>query len=128
MGKFPLGKKVEFDDGYLEVYVGRGHAYLGWEPKEESGHYELITWNIIGSSRFIPMKPWILVEDKDHNPLNRDPESIMKYRSLFAGVHKDIDRLLNLYDNDFIIRNLEEELKERLDELGLDKSIMRGNR
>ena len=125
--KFHLGKKVEFDDGYLEVYVGRGHAHIEWKPKKEAGHYELITWVIMGSNRPIPMRPCVSVKDKDNNPLNSNPESIMRYRSLFEGINKDIDRLLNLYDKDFVIRN-PGELEELADGLGFEENYPESSR
>lgn len=95
--KFPLGKRVELTDGYLKVSVGRKFAYISWDPKE-AGNHEIIYWRI--SDRDNPFRLIVDVEYKEHNFYDK-AENIIKYRSLFEGIHKHIDTLLELYDKGF---------------------------
>ena len=101
--KLTLDEEVEVEDGYLEAHVGKGHVYIKWVSKNDSGINECLAWHASLREAFL-----ISVQERNPRTLecplsNAEPTHLLKYRNLFENVHRDIDKLVKAYDSNLCI-------------------------
>ena len=103
--KLRKNEQIEVEDGYLEAEVKKGFVGLEWSSmdgvvKEGIG--------IKYGDPNVPSKyPTSYVLEGNRNPqpdgdrstlVKREPTNLLRYRSMFTGIHPEIDRMLQVYD------------------------------
>jgi hypothetical protein len=92
--KLKLNEIMEVSDGHLRASVRRGHFEVEWTSNKDPRIYEVIEWRRDGGFTYFVQQE---VEGK-YKGVEALPENLMRHRTLFEGVHKDIDKLLKAYD------------------------------
>ncbi len=104
-GRWGRGR-LNVSDGHLSAFVGRYLTQIGWVSKGDENVRETLSWDYSEA-------PYLTVYDGTKtgmgfpHSVDREPTHLIKYEAQFRGVHRNFDRIFDMYKNGDVEKELD---------------------